>query len=423
MDLNWANLRILNGSQRESFEELCSQLAREEAPEEAEFVRKGSPDSGVECYCRFENGQEWGWQAKFFLPSLGQTQWNQLDRSVERALEAHPNLVRYFVCAPRNRSDGRREGITTEMQRWETQVAKWEGWAVDRGMAVEFVWWGSSELIDLLSQESNGGRSLFWFGATGQFSSEWFDKHLRRAIEAAGPRYTPEVHVDVPLLEDLELFGRSDFACSAVRDVAKNIRQTPTYMLRRLAGEDATTELAAAESVAESVENVVEALYDMRCPPNDEWPFSEVIDGIRDARNLLGESEAPLSDAAEEFKQRNNAEKSSPATQSNPYSEAAYQVRALERVLWGAFDTLWGFDQVVNSNLMVITGKAGSGKTHLLCDMAKRRLADRRPTVVLMGQQFTTTDPPWMQARAQLDLGDISLEHFVGALEAAAQAA
>ena len=28
-----------------------------------------------------------------------------------------------------------------------------------------------------------------------------------------------------------------------------------------------------------------------------------------------------------------------------------------------------------------------------------------------------------MQARAQLDLGDLSLEHFVGALEAAAQAA
>ena len=85
--------------------------------------------------------------------------------------------------------------------------------------------------------------------------------------------------------------------------------------------------------------------------------------------------------------------------------------------------TLEELGLVVNSDLMIVKGDAGVGKTHLLCDIAWRRLADGRPTVVLMGQQFTTTESPWIQARAQLDLLDLSAEQFVGALEAAAQAA
>ena len=80
-------------------------------------------------------------------------------------------------------------------------------------------------------------------------------------------------------------------------------------------------------------------------------------------------------------------------------------------------------DRIVNSDLMLVTGDAGSGKTHLLCDLTSARLAEQHPTVLLMGQQFTTREPPWIQARAQMDLGDISAEEFVGALEAAAQAA
>ena len=72
---------------------------------------------------------------------------------------------------------------------------------------------------------------------------------------------------------------------------------------------------------------------------------------------------------------------------------------------------------------MLLTGDAGSGKTHLLCDLTRARLAEQYPTVLLMGQQFTTREPPWIQARAQMDLGTSQRRSFVGALEAAAQAA
>ena len=67
VNVDWRSIRPLNGRRDKGFEELCSQLARSEVAGRARFVRKGSPDAGVECYAIFGNGSECGWQAKYFL--------------------------------------------------------------------------------------------------------------------------------------------------------------------------------------------------------------------------------------------------------------------------------------------------------------------------------------------------------------------
>ena len=423
MDLNWSDLRALNGSQSAGFEELCSQLARLEAPAGAGFVRKGSPDGGVECFWRLNDGREWCWQAKFFREALGNSQWNQLDRSVKAALDAHPRLVRYVVCVPHDPADSRRPDVTTEMQRWDSRVAKWEAWAAERGMAVEFVWWGSSELISRLSQDDQAGRVRFWFQGAGRFSDEWFDKHLQRAIKAAGPRYTPEIHVDVPLIRDFELFGRSELAVETVRRLAKGIKQTPIAALRRHVGDDAVDAMAMLAGVDESIARVTEAVLGMSCHPDEEWRLSGIVSDIEDALGHLDTCEAPLTAAADAHDERSKTDEPSWRHRPNPYGDAVSDVDDLRRALWRTADTLDSLERVVNRDVMIVTGDAGTGKTHLFCDIARRRLADGRPTMVLMGHQFTTTESPWIQIRAQLDLLDVSAEQFVGALEAAAQAA
>ena len=80
-------------------------------------------------------------------------------------------------------------------------------------------------------------------------------------------------------------------------------------------------------------------------------------------------------------------------------------------------------DEIAGSRLLVLRGAAGTGKTHLLCDLARQRISAGRPTVLLMGQRFVSNDAPWSQALQQLDLSSLSMEEFVGALEAAAEAA
>jgi hypothetical protein len=41
-------------------------------------------------------------------------------------------------------------------------------------------------------------------------SAAWFTARLDEALKTAGPRYTPEVHVDLPIAGELEAFGRTE---------------------------------------------------------------------------------------------------------------------------------------------------------------------------------------------------------------------
>src|SRR5437879_4854978 len=100
MNIAWNNLRPFKNSLNSAFEELCCQLAAcEKLPFGSTFKRKGVPDAGVECFWKLPDSTEKAWQAKFFSEQ-GDSQWKQLDKSVETALEKHPDLVTYTICLP-----------------------------------------------------------------------------------------------------------------------------------------------------------------------------------------------------------------------------------------------------------------------------------------------------------------------------------
>lgn len=222
MDINWINIRPIDGSQHLGFEELCSQLARHETPEGSSFIRKGSPDAGVECYATFPDGNEWGWQAKFFTERLDKTQWQQVDNSVKRALEKHPNLTKYTVCMPIDRADPRIPDEKWFMDRWNDRVEKWSAWACERGMQVEFKYWGSSELIDLLSKLEHGGRTLFWFNQHS-FTPDWFRQRVEEKVANADRRYTPDLHYPLPIADIFDGLARPEGVYDELRDLSDHV--------------------------------------------------------------------------------------------------------------------------------------------------------------------------------------------------------
>ena len=70
---------------------------------------------------------------------------------------------------------------------------------------------------------------------------------------------------------------------------------------------------------------------------------------------------------------------------------------------------------------MILRGSAGTGKTHWMCDFARRRVDAGAPVVLLMGQRFTDAGDPWRQLLEQVGMHGETPDTFVGALEAAAQ--
>lgn len=425
MTLDWNSIRPLNGRRDQGFEELCAQLARAETPSGSTFVRKGTPDAGVECYAILSDGAEWGWQSKY-IDDLGDPQWPQIDRSIRTALQKHPKLVRYFVCAPLDLADARTEGRKSAKDRWTDHVAKWSNWASDRGMTVEYIYWGSHELIDRLARPVHIGRVRFWFDVHG-FDAAWFSARLDEAVDTAGPRYTPEIHVDLPIAWEFEAFGRTDRFFDREKSRARRIRKE----LKAAEYSEGTTDPAVSSplsALSSKVQRVLDAMSAVSMQATGPLPFIAIAEQILAANEAAEGLSRFLADHERRWEAKAEAEskgtKVRPSSyRSNPFRDRRIRLQRLISELTVTRKSFLHVGAIANNSLLILRGAAGTGKTHLLCDLAQRRISSGSPTVLLMGQRFVSTEAPWPQALQQLDLSSLSAEEFVGALEAAAQAA
>ncbi len=197
---NWRNIRSYDNSQNNAFEELVCQLARAEIiQDKVSFTRVGAPDGGVESYCTLMNGDEYGWQAKFF-DSMGDSQWKQIESSFKTALLKHPRLVKYHICTPLDRQDPRIDNQKWFMDKWNHYIDEWTNFAAGQQRSIEFEYWGSSELLSRLSEEKHAGRRRFWFNSE-DFSERWLNNKLDVSIDALGNRNTPKLNFELDIIK------------------------------------------------------------------------------------------------------------------------------------------------------------------------------------------------------------------------------
>ena len=421
--VDWRSIRPLNGGRDKGFEEFCSQLARSETADRGKFIRKGNPDAGIECYAIFEDGSELAWQAKYFL-SLGDSQWQQINRSVCTALQKHPRLTRYVVCLPMDLPDARVQGQESALAKWNAHVEKWEGWAAEREMTVEFTYWGNSELLERLTKPEHIGRVRFWFDVTS-FDDNWFARRFEETRDTAGPRYTQEVHVHLPIADRFEAFGRTSRFFDRIIRLVRGLknewvsaystgpsrlgkeRDPETEAWIRKIFDDAVVREAKV-SIGKMIGEIVAAGDALEVQPSGKLPFEGVAEKVTAVIAVVDEVAQHLSNRQAEHR---------------VISQYRHQFETFAKKLQKARDELVEAQRWGDAKVMIVRGQAGTGKTHLLCDIARRRLGKGCPTVVVLGQSFTNDGPPWLQVLELLDTSNTSAEEFVGALECAAQTA
>ncbi|MHB8246708.1 MAG: NACHT domain-containing protein [Acidimicrobiales bacterium] len=95
--------------------------------------------------------------------------------------------------------------------------------------------------------------------------------------------------------------------------------------------------------------------------------------------------------------------------------EAIHTVEEMERLERSAATS------ASRDKALLVTGKAGTGKTHLFCDIARQRLEEGRPTVLLLGQDF---DRRALRLQIpELSEFDGSLEDLLASMDAASEVA
>lgn len=422
MSLNWNNLRPWDGSQRSAFEELCCQLAgSEDMPNGAKFIRKGAPDAGVECFWKLPNDYEHCWQAKYFLSPPDSNQWDQIDDSVKTALEKHPNVYKYTICLPIDRPDARIEGQKSCLEKWNDHVAKWERWVNDKNMTVEFVFWGESQIFQRLSQEKHRGRYLFWFDKD-LLSYQKMLNQIDETIANVGPRYTPELNIHLELSKAFDFIARTEKYTFELRKNIGFFNRKLQSLVTKEYSDSLQDNIGKIKTLGMELIGNLSRLANSAIEIVDLENLSNLLSTLR---GLFWDSEKVINKAKSEehvTKTNNKPEDMTYYHYSEKYDRWLYNIREVRK----AIDNLYVFIESNNAQLamnpaMLLSGPAGSGKTHLLCDLAKERLTQKLPTTFLLGQHFREGEP-WEQIIRQLQLNCQTKEELLGILDAAGQA-
>lgn len=413
MSFNWNNIRPLQNSQNDGFEELVCQIARNEnILDKKLFIRKGKPDAGVECFCILNNDDEWAWQAKFFTGTLTNTQWGEVDISVKTALEKHPNLKKYFIAFPIDPPDARLANKQSLLQKWNSRVKKWEAFASAKSMEVEFIPWWSSDLIRRLQYPENAGLLYFWFNKE-EFTDEWCFEQNTLSITELGGRYTPELNVDTELSEVFDAISRN-------KDFERKVQQIFDRLF--IEGEKATQRNVSSVKYAElklflsqlndlfftsSFKGILPIRYD---------DFRELIDSIHNVISDLDEEYA--TQEQEGKKETNNTED---LNKKKDWGYLRSTLNYLRREVYNVEELIDStLASVSNSPFLLLIGEAGIGKSHILADAVTKRNINKQFSILLLGQHFVTDEDPWTQIFKRLKI-KCSLDEFLGALNAKAQ--
>ena len=408
VDLDFSHIRTYEGSQQLAFEELCCQLARHDFRGQGEFIRKGIPDAGVECYWRLPSGEEWAWQAKYFPDTLEDAQWTQIDRSVSRALETHPNLTRYVVCLPIDRAEPRIPDRQFMMDKWNARVEAWSEEAHERQMSVGFEYWGKSELVDLLAARPHHGRAFYWFNQD-ILDESWFELRLGEAIESAGPQYTPEVNVELPISQTFDALGGS---AAALRELTTTFLRRTAEALQAGDAQSPTEEDGAPDALHQSLDLLLERLNRAQEPDTTRVSWSDIQKQATAAQAVIWDRIAHLNST-------------DPGEAAAIRSRLETRKSTLRRIV-DSIGELLDFTAspqagLFNTPALLVTGRPGTGKTHLLCDVARRRMVSGHPTVLILGHRFVQGDDPWQRILTTFDL-QCTTDEFLGALDAAGEA-
>jgi hypothetical protein len=421
VSIDWLKIRPWNGSQNHGFEELCCQLAEHVlVPTGSCFIRKGTPDAGVECFWRLPGDAEWGWQAKFFLASPTDGQWEQLDDSVQNALNKHPRLTKYTICLPVNLSDARIPNRKSALEHWDDHVSKWQSWASDRGMHTDFVLWSESIIVSMLATDEHHGRHLFWFNQE-LFSSDWFGTRLKEAIANAGPRYTPELNVDLPVANVFDGLGRTTDFYDLFKALYGKLKKQSRSCNPNELPNSLTEPFRRLQS---SLDEVFVSLGEVKEPRNGQIQFDQLVTRISACEERVAECRRGLDEHTKlESREAAGARRSENQQQSyrKPWRDYRYDLYKLSELMRDLADHCRSdAARVSNLGVLLIVGDAGIGKTHLLLDVAEKRAAANQPTIVLLGEQFVDGEP-WSQVSNILGL-QCSRDEFLGALDAAGNA-
>jgi hypothetical protein len=429
-DIDFTRIRSLGpGGQRDGFEQfICQQVAQEPPADDAKFVslRGAGGDGGVECYRTFPDDNEHGWQTKFWTTPAQVTAGKaQLDKSVEAALDQHPNLTKYTIAIPTDPTGptgGRGKSLLEKITDPGGWLEGWQKMASDRGMTVEFEIEWETNIVDRLNRlDTSGAQRRYWFDVD-VLAQQWWEDRLQEAVDAARPRYMPELNVEVPAARSIAALCSDDEWWQVVLDQVDEVSKA-VDRLRYADDEVLAADLDAARAAAATVTDALNAWHTSRTVAR----LDNLAQALDAASAVVRAQEALEVDAMDDKHGSWDSEGWRQWQREYMVRFPAAAVDALrelgEKLTEAAGLLISPVGKLAGTQVALMTGPAGIGKTYLAIDAVVRRLAKARPSVMMHGRWFNDHEP-LAHLRDVLQMPpDLTSEETIALLDESARAA
>ena len=226
------------------------------------------------------------------------------------------------------------------------------------------------------------------------------------AREAAGPRYTKDINVELPIKELFEGIGRTDRLFEEIEKLKKELADSfkSVGYKKASAYKDKTIRknLARIQELGENFIEIVNLFGKDRTRNLD-------LKGITKEVTKISRYFIPIdrviwdAERKEDDEQRQKAKEEKREYFGHSQSEIVRELKSLEHSLNEFQRSIRKIDyfsksfkaKLVNEPFLLVLGQAGMGKTHLVCDITKDRI-DRQlcPTIIVLGEKLLDIKDP-----------------------------
>ena len=430
--LDWSKLKPYKSDCKKSFEELCFQIANENYKNKGDFtsIDDSGGGDGVEFYLTLPNGDEWGWQAKFFggdgrLNEGGRKE--QIKQSLQTAYRKHPNLKKWYFCS--------KGDFTSDESLWFSrdlpQYIKNGKRVLPEDSLCKLIHWGDRQFNNFLRKYPDIERYFF---NNKILNFDWFRTRFDEVISLSQikAKYESQLHIRgnvdnevIKILAGPELAGllNSEMEENQVNmyneDYKHSIRQ---LMGEKIEGEFKDLKKEFIEFI-ESKKDIIDIgitllvelsnLLSERKKEEQGKKIVEFENYIKDIDNY-SEGFQKLTNSSKcehlEFKENENS-----------------KIKKIRNILFSPFyayrrafhsikNTFTVFELFKQQELH-ISGDAGMGKTHVAISIYEKQINQKLPCILLFGKNFSSNDSLINHLKKQVDIPtDWTFDDFLSAL-------
>ncbi len=413
--IEWSKLKDYNNHKFKSFEYFCFCIAKRQFDEKGNFtpIDGSGGDGGVEFYLNLNNGEYWGWQAKFFdnHPRLNlSNRKNQIMESLISSCKNYPELTKWFLCTNSDFTSDENDWYENEIKSNIHRIKKYKDLTdiekehVENVLEnLELIHWGEGEFNYFCSLIECQGLLNYFFGEF-EINLDWFNEKFD-LFKTNDIQFLKEIYVENSSINDdiNTILIQND----ALNDFKDFINEIDTFSIdsekiilkdisKKEILEDLLNEYMDIHNIIiEDLKNILKLFRNMDLNKID----------VSDTNNNLSKLNEITSKFIEFEKHAHNE------SENNGYS-ASYKMDNHNFWIKLAISNIHSF---LSQNLNII-GDAAIGKTFTVSNLAYDLLNNNKPCLILKGNKFHDT-PIEKQFLEILDIHDLNFNQFLEVLQ------